>query len=281
MPELRWILLIVGVLFLVALAVWESRRQKRLPPQVDEPTQHRFREPTLGLPEIRPRESAQELPVLEIDDSMIGLRVDGVRIEEDMVAIDEPAATLADRQAPTLQPDHAAMQSPVPEPDAVVADAEPVVEWPPEEQRRLVAVRVAARPGEKLQGRAVRLALGAEGFVHSKFAIFHKPGPDARVVVSAASLNKPGSFDLDTMDLQRYGGLGLFTVLPGHLPDERMLDELLEAARNLSERLEGVLQDERGAPLDAERIAALRAGAEAGATPSASGGTAQSAGSPS
>lgn len=277
MPELRWILLGAGVIFLAVLAVWESRRQRRLPPQLDEPTQHRFREPTIGLPEIRPRESAPDLPVVEIDDSMIGLRVDGVRIEENMVAVDEPSrAPVA--EPPMLAADHAAMQRPAPaEPAGLSANnaanahpvPEPVVAWPPEEERRLVAVRVVARPGEKLSGRAVRLALGAEGFVHSKYAIFHKAGPDARVVVSAASLTKPGSFDLDTMDSQRYGGLGLFTVLPGHLPAGQMLDELLEAARNLSERLEGALQDERGGPLDAERIAALRATATGVASASA------------
>lgn len=271
MPELRWILAAAGVVFLVALAVWESRRQRRLPPQVEEPTHHRFREPTLGLPEIRPREAAAELPVLEIDDSMVGLRVDGVRIEEDMVAVDSPARDAdAILEGPPAGDDNrrspnasAGLQDR--EPPTIEAPAEPVapiVEWPPENERRLVTLRVVAKPGERLAGRAVRLALGAEGFVHGKFAIFHKPAADGRVVVSAASLSKPGNFDLNTMDSQRYGGLGLFTVLPGHLPPRQMVDELLDAARSLGERLDAVVHDEKAAFLDEERIAALRASAE-------------------
>lgn len=271
MPELRWILAAAGVVFLIVLAVWESRRQRRLPPQVEEPTQHRFREPTLGLPEIRPRESAPELPVLEIDDSMIGLRVDGVRIEEDLVAVDSPAqdsdgiveASAADEVAPRSSNTSAGIRSG--EPPTLKAPAEPVapiVEWPPENERKLVTVRVVPKAGERLAGRAVRLALGAEGFVHGKFGIFHKPGPDGRVVVSAASLSKPGNFDLNTMDSQRYGGLGLFIVLPGHLPPRQMVDELVEAARNLGERLDALVHDEKAAFLDEERIAALRASAE-------------------
>ncbi len=75
--------------------------------------------------------------------------------------------------------------------------------------------------GERFAGRAVRLALAAEGFVLGKFDIFHKPGPDARAVLSAASLTKPGTFALATMDAQRFGGISLFAVLLGPLSPAR------------------------------------------------------------
>ena len=70
-------------------------------------------------------------------------------------------------------------------------------------------------------------------------------------MLSAASLTRPGTFDLDTMDLQRYGGLSLFAVLPGPMPPPQAFDELVFTARNLNERLHGVLQDEHGGPLTA------------------------------
>ncbi len=250
MPELRWILLIGGLVFVGALAIWEIRRQRRRPQQIEEVTQPRFREPTLGLPEIRPREAAQELPVLEIDDSMVGLRVDGVRIEEDFAA-GEP------RPAEPIVLDEPLVDD-APQPDFSVTPPEPVLAWPPEDQRRLITVRLMAEAGERFNGRALRLALAAEGFVHGKFSIFHKPGPDARVRVSAASVTQPGSFDLETMDTLRYGGLGLFIVLPGPAPASQLLEELLVTARNLGERLQGTLQDESGQPLDVQRIARMR-----------------------
>src|SRR5918995_7448222 len=88
MPELRWILLILGLLFIATLAWWEQRRQRKVPAPKDDRTPHHFREPSLGLPEMRPREPAPALPVVELeDDSMIGLRIDGVRIEEDTVEL--------------------------------------------------------------------------------------------------------------------------------------------------------------------------------------------------
>lgn len=253
MPELRWILLIVGLLFLGVLAIREVRRQRRRPQQIEEVTQPRFREPTLGLPEIRPREAAPDLPVLEIDDSMVGLRVDGVRIEEDFEAGDSLSGEPVVLDEPQVDD--------TPQPDFTETPTEPVLDWPPEDRRKLITVRLVAEPGQRFTGRALRLALAAEGFVHGKFSIFHKAGPDARVRVSAASVTQPGSFDLETMDTHRYGGLGLFIVLPGPAPAPQLLEELLTTARNLAERVQGMLQDESGQALDAQGIARMRSDA--------------------
>ena len=136
--------------------------------------------------------------------------------------------------------------------------ADPIVEWPPDDQRRVVAIRLVANPPDRLAGRAVRLALASEGFVLGKFQIFHKPDANGRAVLSAANLSKPGTFDLNTMDSQRYGGLSLFTVLPGPKAPLKAFEDLLVAARNLNERLNGALQDERGGPLTPTRIASVR-----------------------
>ena len=135
---------------------------------------------------------------------------------------------------------------------------EPIVEWPDEAARKIVALRLVSGVGERFAGRAVRLALAAEGFVLGKFDIFHKPGPDARAVLSAASLTKPGTFSLATMDAQRFGGISLFAVLPGPLSPAATFDELLITARALNDRLRGALQDERGEPLTPMRSANIR-----------------------
>jgi FtsZ-interacting cell division protein ZipA len=144
------------------------------------------------------------------------------------------------------------------QPPAAPESPAPIVEWPPEESRRILALRVVAPPGERFAGRNLRLALAAEGFVLGKFSIFHKPDEMNRAVISAASLNKPGAFDPETLDSQRYGGLALFVVLPGAKAPPQAFEELLAAARNLNERLAGALQDERGSPLTALRLMSLR-----------------------
>jgi cell division protein ZipA len=286
MPELRWTLLIIGVLFVVILAWWERRRPhqaSRQSPHIGgEPrpvvsddaswgsdgssgNSRVSREPTLILPEIRTevrspapapasvpavhtrdreREptSPRELPVIEISD-------DDPEEEEEVtpVAVEERTAP-----APELPP---------PPPHFV----KPIVDWPPEAQRTLVALRLVARPPERFRGNLLRQALAAEGFVLGDLDIFHKPDADNRVVLSAASLTKPGTFDLETMDVQRFTGLNLFAVLPGPKAPQKAFEELLLTARTLNERLEGALQDERGGPLTPMRLQAIRdaLGAEA------------------
>lgn len=137
---------------------------------------------------------------------------------------------------------------------------EPIVDWPPEQERRILALRIVCMGPDRFPGRAVRTALVAEGFMLGKFSIFHKPDDERRAVLSAASLSKPGVFDPDTIDSQRFGGLSVFAVLPGPRSPRETFEDLLATARNLNERLQGGLQDERGSPLTPTRVAALRDG---------------------
>jgi len=224
MSELRWILLTLGALFIAGLAWWELRRPRQAPRDGPE---HRDTPLTPHpLPQMRAREPMRELPSLQIREAA------------------EPAAVAAEAASATI----------VPAPEVV----EPVVEWPPEDQRRILTVRILAAR-ERFAGRTLRQALAAEGFMHGRLSIFHKAGGDSRAVLSAASLTQPGSFELATMDTQRYGGLNVFAVLPGPLPAPEAFEELLASARQLNERPQGTLQDERGDALTAERIAITRA----------------------
>jgi len=222
MSELRWILLTLGALFIAGLAWWELRRPSQAPRDGPE-----HRDPPLALPQMRAREPVRELPTLQVRDS-----------------VEAAAAAAVEGTSATI----------IPTPQVV----EPIVEWPPEESRRILTVRILAAR-ERFAGRTLRQALAAEGFMHGRLAIFHKAGSDSRAVLSAASLTQPGSFELATMDTQRYGGINLFAVLPGPLPAPEAFEELLATARQLNERLQGTLQDERGDALTAARIAIMRA----------------------
>jgi FtsZ-interacting cell division protein ZipA len=136
--------------------------------------------------------------------------------------------------------------------------AAPMVDWPPDGARHIVALRIVAASEERLSGRAVRLAITACGFVHGRYGIYHQPDCDGRALLSVASLSKPGVLDPINIDFQRLQGLSLFTVLPGPLPPAAALDHLIDTARELSQRLPARLQDEQGQPLNAERLEDLR-----------------------
>jgi cell division protein ZipA len=278
MSPLRWWLLILGVVFFSALTLWELRRprQARRGDAPPEPT--RSREPALQLPEIHAHESltsralpvvelpedADELPVLEaaapeVDGTAPGAQ-DSEDMEEEREEREEAAAATPEAQAEANFEVATA---------AVAADAaeagEPFVDWPPDAQRRVVALRLVAPQAERFAGRSLRQALAAEGFVLGRFDIFHKGDEERRAVLSAASLTQPGTFDAATMDSQHFPGLSLFAVLPGPKSPPEAFEELVSTARSLNDRLCGVLQDEGGTPLTPARIASLKARLNSGA----------------
>ena len=310
MSELRWALLIVGVIFIAALAWWERRRPRQASGALDRGRSREggvdgplrlVREPPLTLPEVRAREPVvgQELPVVGAP-----REEQPQQPEEPETPVPEPAARApaAEAAEPHRQIDAAAFEDEdtvddllaiVPadeipaderatfddsEPEAAPAapmqrealpelasEAPLRVDWPAEHERHILALRLVAPQRERFAGRSLRQALAAEGFLLGQFAIFHKPDDEHRAVLSAASLTRPGTFDMETMDSQHYGGLSLFAVLPGPKAPPQAFDELVFAARNLNDRLHGELQDEQGSPLTPARIAQLREQVRAGA----------------
>jgi cell division protein ZipA len=260
MSELRWTLLILGVLFIAALAWWERHRPRQASggstAERSAARQPAAGEPTLTLPQMRARDplAMHDLPALPVLGPAPLAAVASATTGTDSASEDAPVGEAAAVDAVHGVPAGVPLESLPSLPPA----AAPRVDWPPDERRRIVALRLVAPQPERFAGRSLRQALAAEGFVLGRFAIFHKPDEEQRAVLSAASLTRPGTFDVETMDSQHYGGLSLFAVLPGPKPPPQAFDELVVAARNLNERLCGILQDEQGSPLTAARIALLR-----------------------
>jgi cell division protein ZipA len=163
-------------------------------------------------------------------------------------------------------------QRPVPAEDTQVATdvatGPPPIRWPPGQlPDRVLGLRVCAPAGRPLSGQQVRLALFAAGLRPGPQQIFHNTDADGNVLASVANLLRPGSLVPDRMDGQEFRGLSLFTVLPGALPDEELLEGLVRLSRALAARLGAVVQDEYGQELDAERLTQLRRAIAAASRP--------------
>jgi cell division protein ZipA len=285
MPELRIILLVVGILFVAGIAGFEWWRSRGARPLAATPSRDEPPEPTQlpPLPEINVvRDTrvavADALPVIELaSTSESGTRrALGISISEDVavdVAHDSGVAREAERRTrdePYIGQDDDVSEVRVFE-EVPVRGPQLVLAWPNEKDRRIVTLRVIPRSEPRLQGRALRQAFSAAGFWHGPLDIYHLPDEDGRVVLSAAALAQPGTFDPSIMDSQRFSGVNLFAVLPGPRPERETFDELVHAARQLAERLDGKLADQHGEELTAQRIARLRQALEAPATARASG----------
>jgi len=290
MGALRWILLLAGLLFLAALAAWEQLRPRqaqregaglaeRSEPQIGalgpmEPmapgapvggapgasAARMFAGASLGAGG-RTRNAPPpriDLPPLEaLEPGAAGADI-AARMADSEITIDEPISALGPEPYAELLAESSAGAAAGEQPLPGELARSPVVDWPPEAERHILSLRIAALSHERLSGRVVRQALGACGFEHGRFGIFHQPGADGRALLSAANLTKPGIFDLPNMDFQRFSGLSLFAVLPGPLPPAAALDHLLDTAQDLAERLRARLQDEQGLALGATQLENLR-----------------------
>lgn len=254
MPELRIILLIAGAVLIVGLLLWERRRRRPAAPpaQVIAPAPVAEAAPTIAAPSPAPAPAPLrsfrdvpdvDLPIIEMRESKLDL---------DLSFANDPLPELPpdDEPGPEFEVAPIAEPAPVPKPA--------VVRWPAQGERRIVALRVMPRGAERFSGRSLRQALTGEGFVHGAMDIFHLADEEGESRISAANLVKPGTFDLPTMDLERYAGVNLFAVIPGGEPAMERFDRLIDIARALAARLNGELRDQHGEPLTTARVLGLR-----------------------
>ena len=303
MPELRWILLALGVAMILGLWWWETRRSRsadefgdasfrvRTEPKLDGEVGQAGTPPAPGAPGPAAASTISERihaprrpPLVEIPEDLevdvsayIGRnrrRPPDPQVPSPTIAKlydlqDVPAPpdlddTLnaeldADHRAPWIrtQPLERAKVAPRPEPEEPVSGDPAVQRTEAAAKQRIVALRLIAGPG-RWGGRQLREALEAEKLAHGRYSIFHRLREDGKTLYYVASMMEPGSFDLEKMDTQDFPGISLFGIVPGPLDAPTTFDTVLAAARHLSERLQGQIQDEQGSTLTAQRILNLR-----------------------
>jgi cell division protein ZipA len=278
MPELRIILLIAGVLFIAGIAGYEWWRSRRhgapaaATLREDAAAESPAPRSPASLPEINVVRDARvavsdSLPVIELASTSASgtRRALGISISDEVAG--DVAQQGAGAEAPERHEPYIGQQDEVSE--VRVFDEQPVrgpqlvLAWPKEPERRIVTLRLIPKGEPRFAGRALRQAFASAGFWHGPLDIYHLPDASGRVILSAAALAQPGTFDPSIMDSQRFSGLNMFAVLPGPLPERETFDQLVHAARALAERLDGTLSDQHGEELTAQRIARLRQALEA------------------
>ena len=292
MSELRLILLIAGLLFIAGIAGFEWWRARRNRPvatvaREEAPAVETVSASRPSLPEIHVVREArvavdEDLPVIELASTSASgtRRALGISISDEVAtdtlgdgsreepatpapapapaAVHAPARLEPARHEPYIGQDDEISEVRIVEEQPPIRGPQLVLAWPQESERRIVTLRLIPRAEPRFAGRALRQAFASAGFWHGPLDIYHLPDEAGRVVVSAAALAQPGTFDPSIMDSQRFSGLNLFAVLPGPMNEREAFDALVGAARALAERLEGSITDQHGEELTSGRIQRLR-----------------------
>lgn len=218
MPELRWILLIAGLVLLVGIYVYgRINARKTAAP-------HRARvEPSL-TPDLEPRSSPGPATEIETDRQTAA-----------------PVAAAGQEDLPLAS-------QPVAEPPRLNGSGE---------KEKIVTIRVAAKSGRRFRGVDLSAAFEAENLQFGEFGIFHRYTGN-RTIFSVTSMVEPGTFDPENMEVFSTPGINMFMIIPGPESPVGVFTEMLSTARRMATMLDGEVLDESGSTLSRQAASHLR-----------------------
>ena len=124
----------------------------------------------------------------------------------------------------------------------------------------ILQINVVARD-DGFEGMDIVRAIQGERMEIGDMHIFHRHDEAQRkgtVLFSMASMVKPGTFPLESMEDFKTPGLALFAQLPGPLDGLELFSEMLATAEHLAAELGGELQDETHSRLTKQTVEHLR-----------------------
>ncbi|WP_282338301.1 cell division protein ZipA [Pseudomonas sp. PS02288] len=248
--ELRYWLIVVGIIVIVGILFDGWRRMRggkgklkfkldrsfsNLPDDEGDPE-------LLGPPRVIERNAHNEPQLDEGDLPSMSAR-DGKRRGEPRqgdleLGGEEPVPTLL---------------SPVDE-DLAAGKGEPR-DLPPVEE--VLVINVISRDALGFKGPALLQNILESGLRFGEMDIFHRHesmAGNGEVLFSMANAVKPGTFDLDDIDLFSTPAVSFFLGLPGPRHPKQAFDVMVAAARKLSQELNGELKDDQRSVLTAQTI---------------------------
>jgi cell division protein ZipA len=254
MDELRWLLLIIGIVLIAGVYGYGRYQEgrdgegllqslRRLPGR-----RQRRRNPLHAQREDFDR-------ALDELDSVVA----GEEAEPDL----EPVNIEPEDREPGLAP--AAAEPPASAPGGESAGAPDADDpgMPPESlgEEKIVVLNVAAPEGEAFTGPAVVQALEASGMRLGEHDIFHRT-LDTRhgrvALFSAANILEPGHFAVDDLEQFETPGVAFFLRLPGPFDGLAAFEQMHACAQSVAEALGGRLLDSRRCNLTAQAVEHIR-----------------------
>lgn len=130
-----------------------------------------------------------------------------------------------------------------------------VNDQPPAEE--VLVISVICRDAAGFKGPALLQNILESGLRFGEMDIFHRHesmAGNGEVLFSMANAVKPGTFDLDDIDLFSTPAVSFFLGLPGPRHPKQAFDVMVAAARKLSQELNGELKDDQRSVLTAQTI---------------------------
>jgi len=266
--ELRWILLILGIIALVAIYIFgrqeQLRRRRRWEhePEARADTDDVSFDTRAEWEEIMPEpERFDELRdvLREDDESVRRAPPPAQRVTPpppDVPAQPPPLSTQPVESAPEQARLSEPGQSPEPKQSQAAATQRPFAIGD-----KIISLYVVARRPSVFRGDTVAQAAENLNLEYGDMQIYNRMverNGRRQIVFSLASAVQPGTFDADTRMSLTTPGVALFMQLPGPLDGLKAFNAMLDCAQQLAAELEGELLDESRGALSNQTIDHLR-----------------------
>lgn len=245
---LRLILLAVGILVLLGIYYWETKRRKRGAAQA------KSREmPEIG--ELTPTDEPAEPAGWRHQDEEPGnLEAELAQLSQQVnvssVSHEEPASLHAEADASRFEPVEEQQE---------LSGFSAREESPLDVPSKIIQINLVTH-GEGFSGPAIQTAVKEVGLQLGEMQIYHRYTTDGshKAVFNMASMVEPGVFPIKNMHDFSTPGLSLFAQLPGPGDSLGIFSDMLFTAERLAALLGGVLQDETHSTLTKQTIENLR-----------------------
>jgi len=237
--DLRWILLIIGILILAALYTigykQHMRRRRRREQQEAEPGE------TIDVSFNTRAEDEDLAPETEPFDEFENILLEEVQTR--VVSKKTPAPP-----APKSKPKVKSVEIKAADRSSTADD-------------KIISLYVVARPLMALRGEAILKAAEDVDLDYGEMQIFNRVVERSgrrQIVFRMANAVKPGTFDLDNLWNLTTPGLVLFMQLPGPLEGLKAFNSMLDCAKKLAVELNAELRDETRSVLSNQTIDHMR-----------------------
>jgi cell division protein ZipA len=267
MPEIRLILIIIGVLVILGVYLWGRRRSPEQQAMEEDWLEELARRKREGISPTRktvPAKSAKRIePGLGQSPAPAGKPV-----TEDLPpmptakpaapAANQPKASAAPTRPEAANKPAAAAQSKSPRrPQKKQGNAEP----PKKAEEMILVLFIMAPRGKQLEGmdivaaaKQVNLQLGEMNV----FNLFDDPQNKQNPIFTMASMMEPGTFDMDHLETFATPGLALFSQLPTVISGSAAFEKMLAVGRHMAQALNAELKDESRSTLTLQTIGHIR-----------------------
>lgn len=127
----------------------------------------------------------------------------------------------------------------------------------PEHVEEVVAIKVLAKKGDKLNGEALLKILTACDCRYGSMGVFHRyeqAKAEGAIQFSIANIMEPGSFDLSTLESSSTPGVVFFVQLPGPKDPVQAYNFMIETAQCVANNLSAEMRDDSHNVMTAQTI---------------------------